>query len=148
MQDLTIILGNQPGALADVGETLGAAGITIMGGGAWTASNQAVAHFLFADGAAATSALRRAGIQVVAVRDVLVLGLNQNEAGQLGKFTRRIAEAGVNIEVLYSDHNHRLILVVNDFAKGKAISEAWMKEQRLTRTQIACEVEGVDEVQS
>jgi hypothetical protein len=49
--------------------------------------------------------------------------------GQLGKITRRMAEAAVNIEVLYSDHDHRLILVVDDVAKGRAVSEAWMREQ-------------------
>ncbi len=31
-----------------------------------------------------------------------------------------MAEAGVNIEVLYSDHDHRLILVVNALEKGRA----------------------------
>ncbi|MEA2336176.1 MAG: hypothetical protein QOE82_183, partial [Thermoanaerobaculia bacterium] len=32
---------------------------------------------------------------------------------------------GVNIEVLYSDHDHQLILVVDDFEKGRGVSEAW-----------------------
>jgi hypothetical protein len=36
-----------------------------------------------------------------------------------------MAEGGVNIEVLYSDHNHQLILVVDDLARGRAVSEAW-----------------------
>jgi hypothetical protein len=39
-----------------------------------------------------------------------------------------MAEAGVNIEVLYSDHAHRLILVVDDWARGQAVSDAWMRE--------------------
>jgi hypothetical protein len=39
-----------------------------------------------------------------------------------------MAEAGVNIEVLYSDHNHQLILVVDDLARGLAVSEAWTRE--------------------
>jgi hypothetical protein len=38
--------------------------------------------------------------------------------GQLGKITRRMFEAGVNIEVLYSDHDHQLTLVVDDIEKG------------------------------
>ena len=40
-----------------------------------------------------------------------------------------MAEANVNIEVLYSDHDHQLILVVDDLAKGRAVSEAWTREQ-------------------
>jgi organic hydroperoxide reductase OsmC/OhrA len=41
-----------------------------------------------------------------------------------------MADAGVNIETLYSDHNHQLILVVDDFAKGKIVSEDWTREQK------------------
>ena len=41
-----------------------------------------------------------------------------------------MAEAGVNIEVLYSDHDHQLILVVDDLARGRTVSEAWARERR------------------
>jgi len=51
--------------------------------------------------------------------------LRQDEAGQLGKIARRMADAGVNIEVLYSDHENRLILVVDDYERGKQVSDAW-----------------------
>ena len=47
---------------------------------------------------------------MLAVNDVVAQRLNQDQPGQLGKFTRRMADAGVNIEVLYSDHDHQLIL--------------------------------------
>jgi hypothetical protein len=83
---------------------------------------------LFADGRAAKEALEAAGIKVLAVNDVLVQRLKQDVPGQLGMLTRRMADAGVNIEVLYSDHNHQMILVVDDIEKGKAVSEAWTIE--------------------
>jgi hypothetical protein len=41
-----------------------------------------------------------------------------------------MAEAGVNIEVMYSDHDHPLILVVDDIARGRAVSEAWMRGRK------------------
>jgi hypothetical protein len=129
MQDLTIALENRPGALAELGDALGQAGVSIEGGGACVVQGEGVAHFLFEDGAAARRALEAAGIQVIAVRDVLVQRLNQGLPGQLGKLTRRMAEAGVNIEVLYSDHNHQMILVVDDMAKGRAVSASWTREQ-------------------
>ncbi len=129
MKDLTIALENQPGALADMGDALGRAGVSIEGGGAWVFDGQASAHFLFEDGAAARSALEAAGIRVLGERDVLVQRLNQAEPGQLGKISRRMAEAGVNIEVLYSDHTHQLILVVDDIVRGRAVSAAWTREQ-------------------
>jgi hypothetical protein len=111
-----------------MGEALGRAGVSIEGGGAWVVNGAGFAHFLFADGAAARRALEAAGITVVAEREVIVQRLKQAVPGQLGMLTRRMAEAGVNIEVLYSDHDHQLILVVDDVARGRAISEAWTRE--------------------
>jgi hypothetical protein len=128
MKDLTIALDNRPGALAEMGDALGRAGVSIEGGGAFVVGGQGVAHFLFHDGAAARKALEAAGITVLAEREVLVQRLNQTQPGQLGKITRRMAEAGVNIEVLYSDHDHQLVLVVDDIEKGRAVSEAWTRE--------------------
>jgi hypothetical protein len=131
MKDLAIALENRPGALAEMGDALGRAGVSIEGGGAWVVDGQGLAHFLFEEEAAACSALEAAGIQILEVRDVLVQRLNQTEPGQLGKISRRMAAAGVNIEVLYSDHDHQLILVVDDIARGQAVSEAWAREQAL-----------------
>ncbi|MFN2512790.1 MAG: amino acid-binding ACT domain-containing protein [Pyrinomonadaceae bacterium] len=127
MKDLTIELDNRPGALAEMGEALGRAGVSVEGGGAFVVNGVGVAHFLFVDGGAARRALEAAGIRVVEEREVLVQRLNQAEPGQLGKISRLMAEAGLNIEVLYSDHNHQLILVVNDLEKGRAVSAAWTR---------------------
>src|SRR5262245_5683548 len=102
MQDLTIELTNEPGALAEMGEALGRAAVSIEGGGAFVVNGVGVGHFLFEDGTAARKALEAAGIRVLAVRDVIVQRLNQGEPGQLGKIARRMADAGVNVEVQYS----------------------------------------------
>jgi len=128
MKDVSIALENRPGSLADMGETLGKAGVSIEGGGAWVVAGEGAAHFLFEDGDAARTALEAAGIRVLAVRDVVVQRLKQAVPGQLGKLTRRMAEAGVNIEVLYSDHDHQLILVVDDVARGREVAAAWARE--------------------
>jgi hypothetical protein len=127
MTDLTIELDNRPGALAEMGEALGRAGQSIEGGGAFVVGGVGVAHFLFADGVAAREALESAGIRVIDQREVLVLRLNQEEPGQLGKATRLMARADVNIEVLYSDHDHQLVLAVDDSAKGRAVVEGWRR---------------------
>jgi hypothetical protein len=138
MRDLTIELQNHPGSLAQMGEVLGRAGVSVKGGGAWVVNAVGVAHFLVEDGLAAQKALEAADIKVLAVRDVLVQKLNQDQPGQLGKISRKMADAAVNIEVLYSDHANRLILVVDDIAKGRVVSESWMsefwmREQQLSR---------------
>lgn len=129
MKDLTIALDDRPGALAEMGEALGRAGVSVEGGGAWVVGGQGVAHFLFEDGTAARRALEAAGIQVLAERDVVVQRLKQDVPGQLGLLSRRMAEAGVNIEVLYSDHDHQLILVVDDAGRGREVAAAWSAER-------------------
>jgi len=128
VKDLAIALENRPGALAEMGEALGRAGVSIEGGGAWVVGGEGVAHFLFVDGTAARHALEAAGIRVVAEREVVVQRLKQGVPGQLGMLTRRMSEAGVNIEVLYSDHDHQLILVVDTIARAREVAEAWAKE--------------------
>lgn len=129
MKDVAMTLDDRPGALAEMGDALGRAGVSVEGGGAWVVQGRGVAHFLVADGDAARRALKAAGIQVDAVRDVVVQRLDQARPGQLGALTRRMADAGVNIEVLYSDHDHQLVLVVNDPAAARAVAEAWMRDR-------------------
>ena len=127
MYDLAIELSDRPGTLAAMGEALGAAGVSIEGGGAWVVDGRGAAHFLFADGEAARAALEAAGIRVHAVREVIVQRLRQSEPGQLGKLTRRMAEAGVNIEVLYSDHDNQLVLVVDELEKARGVARDWAR---------------------
>ncbi len=125
MWDLTIRLENRPGALAEMGETLGSAGVSVEGGGCWIVHGKAIGHFLFEDGDAARNALEAKGIKVIAVREVLTVRLKQAVPGQLGKIGRAMADAGVNIEVQYSDHDNQLILVVDNIEKARAVSDAW-----------------------
>lgn len=129
MWDVSIALDDRPGALAEMGEALGRAGVSVEGGGAFMVDGRGVAHFLFEDGEAARAALEAAGVRVVEVRAVVVQRLNQDQPGQLGKLTRRMGDAGVNIEVLYSDHEHRLVLVVDDVEKGRIVARAWMEDR-------------------
>lgn len=125
-RNLAVRLEHRPGALAELGEALGGAGVSIEGGGAFAAGGgSGIAHFLVRDVAAARVALEAAGVEVVADREVLVQRLDQQRPGQLGELCRRMADAGVDIEVLYSDHDHRLVLVVDDPERGRRVSAAW-----------------------
>ena len=96
--------------------------------------DRSIAHFLFEDGPAAHVALIAADVEVEACREVLVSRLNQNEPGQLGGFRRAMANAGVNIEILYSDHEHQMVVVVDDQEKGQQVCNEWMsRDQRSAR---------------
>ncbi len=129
MYDLEIHLPDTAGSLALMGTTLGSAGISVEGGGAWVVNGKGIAHFLFDEGPAARRALESAGMEVVSCRRVLRLRLQQETPGQLGLAARRMALAGVNIKVLYSDHANHLILVVDDVEKGEAVVADWSNGQ-------------------
>ena len=128
MKDLAIALDNGPAALAEMGEALGAAGVNIEGGGVAGGT----AHYLFHDPRGARAALDGAGIRVIAENDVLVLNYRQEQPGEFGRIARKLADAGVTINVQYSDHDHRLILVLDDPVRGRAALKDWMNHA--TRT--------------
>lgn len=113
LRDVEVLLEDRPGALAELGEVLGAAGVSLEGGGVFSHAGAAVAHFLVADGDRAQAALQRAGIGPVTVSDVVLLRLDQGTPGQLGQVARLMADAGVDLRVQYSDHDHRLVLVAH-----------------------------------
>ena len=92
----------------------------------WLVDGVGVSHFLVDDGDSAQAALEQAGMTVAACRPVLVQRLNQDEPGQLGKFCRALVDAGVNIEVLYSDHDNQLVVAVDDPQAAETVSDAWM----------------------
>lgn len=133
VDDLAIHLDNEPGALARMGDALGAAGVSIEGGGVFVNDGTAVAHFLFSDGEAARVALEATSIRVGACHEALVQRLDQESPGQLGKIARAMSNAGVNINVMYSDHHNQLILVVDDPVSGKEVSRRWTARQQATR---------------
>jgi len=128
MKDLEILLKNEPGSLALLGETLGKYQISLEGGGVFANGGLSIAHFLVDDAEKAKDVLQIAGIEVLKINEVLIQKLRQDVPGQLGMFCRRLADAGINILVQYSDHANQLIVVVDDIEKGKLVSEQWMKE--------------------
>jgi len=125
MYDVELRLPDHPGAMAAMGEALGKAGVSIEGGGAFTVGDTGIAHFLFEDAEAAKQALRTTDIEVIACRRVVIQKLKQEVPGQLGMLTRMMADAGVNIQTLYSDHHNQLILVVDNYELGQQVSSRW-----------------------
>lgn len=85
MKDVAIALDHRAGALADLGETLGRAGISVEGGGVFAVESEAIAHFLFVDEAPVRGVLAEAGFNVLGERDVVAVRLRQSEPGQLGR---------------------------------------------------------------
>jgi len=127
LQDIEVVLDNRPGSLADFGQVLGGAGVSLDGGGVFTHDAIAVAHFQVDDALTAREALEHAGIGPVRIRDVVMLKLDQNVPGRLGLFARRLGEAGVNIIAQYSDHDHNLVIVTEEaqYAECARVAAEW-----------------------
>lgn len=121
MKDLTVILKNKPGTLADMGESLGKMGINMEGLCGLPIKNEGVIHILVEDETTARWALEEAGFEVRAVREVLVadIGHIAGKPGTGGKMVRKIGNAGVNIDLIYLAENNRIVLGVDDLEKAR-----------------------------
>ena len=119
-KDLTVSLEDRPGTLADMGEALGKAGINIEGVSAMTAEGRGIIHILVADAAAARQTLETAGIKVEGETDVVVVDVGgQDKPGTLGAMARRVANAGVNVSLVYIAMGGRGVIATSDNAKAK-----------------------------
>ena len=118
--DITLLLDDQPGALAQIGEVLGRAGVNIEGLCAVTSGGgQAEVHVLVQDLEAALPALARSGLSVTSEQEVVVVAL-EDRPGALGAVSRRLGEAGVNITLTYLATDTRLVLAADNLAAARA----------------------------
>jgi hypothetical protein len=122
-KDLTIFLGDHPGSLAKVGEALGKAGVNIEGICGVTLQGKGVIHVLVADASKARRALEANHIDVVKETDVVVLTI-EDRPGVLGNVARRLANAGVNLQLAYLATSTRLVVGADDLEKVRAAVEA------------------------
>jgi len=127
LRDICVHLANRPGALADFGEALGRAGVSLEGGGVFARGSTGTAHFLVDRADTAGAALAEIGVPVISVSEVVMVQLDQETPGQLGKLARLMGDASVNIDVQYSDHGHNLVLVVDpeSLSAARAVAAAW-----------------------
>jgi hypothetical protein len=122
VKDVTISLEDRPGTLADVGEALGRAGINIEGFCGMAVDGRGVMHVLVEDAAAARIALDAAGVKVEGEADPIVMELEGevDRPGALGEMARRVADAGVNVQVVYIGTRSRGVIVTSDNDKALA----------------------------
>lgn len=128
LQDLEVHLPDRPGALADLGQALGRAGVSLEGGGVFTHDGLALAHYLVDNGPLALQAATEAQLGPATVRDIAMTRLDQEVPGQLGALARQLGDAGVNVLVQYSDHAGNLVLVVAE-EHSKACRDVLMRWQ-------------------
>lgn len=117
--DLSVLLEDRPGALAELGEATGQAGVNVEGIACAVEGGRAVAHVLVEDADAAKGAISSAGLSVSGEQEVLVVDV-QDRPGSLGEVARKVAEAGVNIELVYLATGTRLVLGADDLDKARS----------------------------
>lgn len=118
-KDLTVVMEDRPGTLAELGEALGEAGINIDGICGVQCENETAIHILVEDADGARRALEANGIKISDERDVLVVEV-EDRPGTLGGVARSIANAGVNIELVYLAANTKLVIGVDDLDAARA----------------------------
>ncbi len=121
-KDLTVILDDRPGTLAELGEALGKAGVNIEGTCGFSSEGKGHIHILVEDATAARQALEGAGIPVKSERDVLVMDI-ADRPGEFGRVCRKMGNAGVNINLSYLATKTRLVLGVSDMEKARSAAK-------------------------
>ncbi|HYY32641.1 MAG TPA: ACT domain-containing protein [Gaiellaceae bacterium] len=119
-KDLTVILEDRPGTLADLGEATGRAGINIDGLCGFPSGGKGVIHILVEDADAARIALEGAGLEVRDERDVLILrqGVDLvDRPGQTGEIMRRLADEVINVDLIYATWTGDAVVGADDLAK-------------------------------
>ena len=111
--DLTVVLPDQPGQLARVGEVLVAAGVHLRGVAAFTGDGHGFAHALIDDKdlASAKDALKRAKIKIADTREVLVVDVGP---GGLVDVMLRLADANVNVDLAYTANGDKVVIATDD----------------------------------
>jgi hypothetical protein len=120
--DLTVILKDEPGQLARLGEATGEAGVNILGLCAMTGDGHGYIHMLVDDDnvAAARAALDGAGMGIADEREALVIDI-EDRPGTLGDVSRTLADASVNIDFAYSTFGGvNLVVVTDDLDSARA----------------------------
>lgn len=123
LKDLTVILQNKPGTIADMCEVLGRAGVNMEGMSGVPCEGEGVVHLLVNNAETARGSLESAGFEVRGERDVFVLDLGSmaGQPGSGGELFRKIANAGINVDLVYFGENNRLIIGSDDLEKTKSV---------------------------
>ncbi|MFD5865683.1 hypothetical protein ACFWGP_12055 [Agromyces sp. NPDC127015] len=129
-KDLLVTLEDQPGEGARLGEALGNAGVNIEGLCALMEGGRGAVHILVEDVAGARAALEKADIAIDAETDVIVSPAlpepDLDTPGVFGGMARALAEAGINISLVYVASRNRVVLATSDNQKATQLLQSMM----------------------
>src|SRR2546429_8880222 len=121
--DLAIELENTPGALARVAAAISDAGVNIAAATCIGSGERAELHILVPHAEAARHSLAISQLAVTREREVVVVDV-EDRSGVLADLTRKIARAGVDLDLVYVATRNRVVFGAADIAALRAALDA------------------------
>ena len=117
--DLVIDIENTPGALAQVAAAISDAGVNLAAATCIGGGERAELHILVPHAEAALHALAISHVAVTRQREVVVVDVN-DRPGELADLTRKIAGAGVDLDLIYVATRNRVVFGAADLIALRA----------------------------
>jgi hypothetical protein len=117
--DLVIDIENAPGALAEVATAISDAGVNIAAATCVGPGERAELHILVPHAEAVRHALAISHLAVSREREVVVIDV-EDRPGVLADLTRKVAKAGVDLDLVYIATQNRVVLGSPDLAGLRA----------------------------
>ena len=111
--DLVIDIENTPGALAKVAAAVSDAGVNLAAATCMGNGERAELHILVPHPEAARHSLATAQLAVTREREVVVVDVEDNP-GVLADLARKIANAGINLDLVYIATRNRVVFGAPD----------------------------------
>ena len=111
--DLVIDVENSPGALAEVATAISDAGVNIAAATCVGPGERAELHILVPHAEAVKHALAISHVAVTRERQVVVVDV-QDRPGVLADLARKVAAAGVNLDLVYIATQNRIVFGSQD----------------------------------
>jgi len=113
MMDLVIEVDNEPGSLARVATAISDAGVNIAAATCMAGAHTAELHILVPHAEAARHALAISNQAITSEREVVVVDA-EDRPGFLAELTRKVARAGVNLDLVYIATGTRVVFGADD----------------------------------
>jgi hypothetical protein len=120
--DLVIDVENTPGALARVATAISDAGVNIAAATFVGPGDRAEIHILVPHAEAAKHVLAISHVAVTGEREVVVVDV-EDRPGVLADLTRKIGQAGVNLDLVYVATRNRIVFGAEDLVALRAALE-------------------------
>ena len=121
--DLVIDIENSPGALAQVAAAISDAGVNIAAATCMGPGDRAELHILVPHAEAVKHALTISHLAVTREREVVVVNV-EDRPGVLADLARKIAQAGVNLDLVYIATQNRVVFGAPDLGALRSALDA------------------------